>query len=58
MGQITKKEFDAVELFRDIKEKISTLLIGKTLEEQRQIIADFKAGKIDFQKLTATPKQP
>ena len=49
MEKAIKKDFDAVEFFRAVKEKIGKLLVGKTLAEQRQIIQDIKSGKIIIQ---------
>lgn len=49
MEKAIKKEFDTVEFFRTVKEKIGKLLAGKTFAEQQQIIQDIKNGKISIQ---------
>jgi hypothetical protein len=45
--QITEKEFDTVKTFREIKEKVSKDLIGKTTE---QILEYLKINSLKLQK--------
>lgn len=44
--KITEKEFDTVKTFREIKEKVSKDLIGKTTE---QILEYLKKNSLKFQ---------
>jgi hypothetical protein len=41
-----KKDFDSVEFFRDVKEKMSKHLIGKSFKEQKEILRKIRSGEI------------
>ena len=40
------KEFDAVEFFRNIKEKMAAKMYGMSLDEQREFMKKIREGKI------------
>jgi len=42
----TKKKFDTVEFFRDIKEKLAKKMTGMTLKEQKEFLRKVIEGKI------------
>jgi len=43
-----KKEFDTVQFFRDIKEKIGLTMIELTYEQRKRFIEKIKAGEITY----------
>lgn len=47
----TKKEFDCVQMMRDIREKINKEIISLTPE---QILEYIKKGRLDYDKLIAS----
>ena len=42
------KEFDTVQFFRDIKEKIGLTMIELTYEQRKRFIEKIKAGEITY----------
>ena len=42
----TKKKFDTVKFFREIKEKLAEKMTGMTLEEQKEFLKQVKEGKL------------
>lgn len=42
----TNKDFDAVDFFRVIKEKLASKMNGMTLDEQKKFMQDVRDGKI------------
>ncbi len=43
---MTKKKFDSVNFFREIKEKIGKELFKMTLEEQKEFLRKIRSGEI------------
>jgi len=41
-----KKEFDAVQFFRDVKEKIGSIMTELTYEQRKKFIEKIKSGEI------------
>jgi hypothetical protein len=41
-----KKEFDAVQFFREVKEKIGLIMTELTFEERKKFIEKIKSGEI------------
>ncbi len=46
MKPSTKKEFDTVNFFRSIKEKLAERMINMTFEQQREFLKQVREGKI------------
>ena len=42
----TKKSFDSVAFFREIKEKLAAKMAGMTLQEQKDFMRQVREGKI------------
>lgn len=46
----TKKDFDSVAFFRDVKEQMAKYLEGKSFEEQKDILKKMKSGELKYYK--------
>ena len=46
----TKKDFDSVAFFRDVKEQMAKYLEGKSFEEQKEILKKMKSGELKYYK--------
>lgn len=44
----TKKDFDSVAFFRDVKEQMAKYLEGKSFEEQKDILKKMKSGELKY----------